>query len=128
MKKKKILPWIAGFLSMLAFCALLCQKVDTLMCPEVAVVYAQETSLEPEGEIYRDVVPLACLAPKDQDQYTIFYVQDGRAYQTTVRISAEKDGLAAVSGGLPPGISIVRYSTKPLQDGMKVRITEEITP
>ena len=126
MKQKKILSWIAGFLSMLAFCALLCQKADYLMCPETAVVYAEEVALEPDGKKYENVVPRACLIPKSADEYTIYYVQNNRAYQSTVWISAEKDGLASVSGGLPPGIPIVRYSTKPLQDGMKIRITEEI--
>lgn len=127
MKDRKMLRWIAGFLAALSFCALLCQKVDYLMCPETAVIYAEETALEPDGEKYDTVVPTACLTPKSADEYAVYYVQDGRAYQATVRIAAEKDGLAAVSGGLPPGIPIVRYSTKPLQDGMKVRVTEEIT-
>lgn len=128
MKEKKLLSWIAGFLAAIAFCTLLCQKVNFLLCPETAVFYPQQTSLEPDGAQYETVLPVACLTPIGVDEYLLFYVQDGRAYQVTAQIVAEKDGLAAVSASLPPDMPVVRYSSKPLQDGVKVRIVEEILP
>ncbi len=136
--KQAISRFIIIFMISMGVCTLLTQKISHIMMPTVEVVQIISGDLksnpnEPTSKslgYYTNIIPLSCIHQEGSDSviYGIMKEKSSRQRDEAVRMVVtvtEDNGIgAAIQGGFSPDVKIIERFTKPLADGMVVRVLE----
>lgn len=134
--KKNISRFILIFIIVMAVCTLLTQKITYVMTPTVEVVEIKSGDLKSNPRditskslgYYTNIIPVSCIYSQGSDSviYAIMKEKSSRGRDEAVKMVVnviESNGIqAAIKGGFSSDIRIVERSTKPLIDGIVVRV------
>lgn len=127
---------IVVFMISMDICTLFTQKISYVMTPKVEIVHIRSGDLksipsDPTSEslgFYTYIVPTSCIHTNGQDQviYTIMTEKSRRQRDEAVKMVVkviETNGMeTAIQGGFSQDTKIIARSTKPITDGMIVRV------
>lgn len=127
---------IVVFMISMGICTLFTQKISYVMTPKVEIVHIRSGDLksipsDPTSEslgFYTYIVPTSCIHTNGQDQviYTIMTEKSRRQRDEAVKMVVkviETNGMeTAIQGGFSQDTKIIARSTKPITDGMIVRV------
>ena len=136
--KQAISKLIIIFMISMGICTLLTQKISYVMTPIVEVVQVKGGDLksnpsDPRSEslgYHRNVIPSSCIHKEGADTYiyTILSEKSKRqrdeAVKMKVTVTEDNGSEAAIQGGFSPEVQIIERFTKPLRDGMIVRVLD----
>lgn len=127
---------IIGFLIIMGVFTLFTQKIDFIMTPVVEVTQVRSGDLksnpvDPTSEslgYYTNIIPMSCVYQEGSDDviYTIMkeksILQRDEAVKMVVTIIENNGIQAAIQGGFSSDTQIIERSTKPVMDGMVVKV------
>ncbi len=135
-QKRKIRKLIVGFMITMAFLTLVTQKITYIMRPTVEVVQTKKSDLKSdpnnimsESLGYHDkVLPDICVHRRGSDGYVYVVAEENssrnrkQVMKISVSIEATNGIETAVSGAIPQDVDIIKWSTKPVHEGMFINL------
>lgn len=136
--KQTISKFIVIFIISMAIFTLVTQKISYIMTPTVEVVKVKSGDLRSKPNdytskslgYYTNIIPVSCLHSEGSDDviYAIMKEKSSRKRDEAVKMVVtviENNGIqAAIQGGFSPDTQIIERSTKPIIDGIVVRVLE----
>ncbi|MDU5080056.1 carbohydrate ABC transporter permease [Tissierella carlieri] len=136
--KENILKIIKIFMIIMLVFTLLTQKITYIMMPAVEVVGIKSGDMKsdpsdytsPSLGYYTNIIPISCIYGGGQNKYiyTVMKEKSRRerleAVKMTVTVIADNGIEAAIQGGFSPETQIIERSTKPIIDGIIVRVLD----
>ena len=136
--KQIILKIIIIFMVSMAVFTLITQKISYIMTPVVEVAQVQSGDLksnpsDPQSEslgYYTNIIPISCIHKEGPDSIIYAVVKEKSLRQRdevvkmAVAVVENNQIQAAIKGGFSSDIQIIERSTKPVMDGMIVRVLD----
>lgn len=134
--KQRVSKFIVIFIIVMGACTLLTQKISHIMIPTVEIVHVESGDLNADPNdntskslgYYSSIVPSSCIHQEEPNSiiYTIMREKSRRKRYEVVKIAVtvvENNGMqAAIQGGFSLEAQIIQRSTKPIMEGMIVRV------
>ncbi len=134
--KQTISKLIIIFMISMGVFTLLTQKISYIMTPTVEVVQVKSGDMksnpsDPTSKslgYYTNIIPISCIHEEGSDNviYTIMKEKSKRQREEAVKMVVtviENNGIqAAIQGGFSSDTQIIERSTKPIMDGMIVKV------
>lgn len=137
--KEKVFKVILVFFLLMSVFTLLTQKVEHLMTASVITVKADSAEIKEDPDdqkskslgFFHKVVPCECLHYEGTDTVIYILAEEKSArrrmelIRVGVRVEAQNAETAAIMGGFSGEDLIVQFTSRPLREGMFVRVLEE---
>ena len=137
--KENILKIIKVFIITMLVCTLLTQKIAYIMMPVVEVVGIKSGDMKsnpsdytsPSLGYYTNIIPSSCIYGVGQNKYIYIVMKEKsrreriEAVKMTVTVIADNGIEAAIQGGFSPETQIIERTTKPITDGIVVRVLDD---
>lgn len=138
-QKGRIKKGIIVFMVMMAAFTLLAQKITYIMTPVVEIIQAKQGDIKSDPMdktseslgYFNMVIPSTCIFDAGAEKYIYVMTEEKserkrkQAMKVLVSINATNGLDSAISGGIPQKSHIIKWSTKPINEGMFVMIAED---